>query len=203
MNIHRDFKLNNELYYVVLRMVQLRDLYKKTGKGTQIQSVKYRGKELSTVKELTDLVLSECSIDKAKHIAESIGYVRKKYIDNSKVVSKIDITLNNKNCSIRCLNYTDRALVNHSHRRKYEAVCSYIGESILPLDRMINDYWICRKLGVFNEDCYSYSSLNPFLEHKEYLNKLLTFMAFNTFDYEKAGKDGFIAERIINIIDLI
>ena len=203
MNIHRDFKLNNELYYVVLRMVQLRDSYKKTGKGTQIQSVKYRGKELGTAKELTGLVLSECDINVVKRIAESIGYVRKKYIDNSQVVSKIDITLNNKDCSIRCLNYTDRALVNHSHRRKYEAVCNYIGESIKPLDKMINDYWICRKLGVFNEDCYSYTSLNPFLEHKEYLNKLLTFMAFTTFDYNKAGEDGFIAERIVNIIDYI
>ena len=69
MNIHRDFKLNNELYYVVLRMVQLRDSYKKTGKGTQIQSVKYRGKELGTAKELTGLVLSECDINVVKRIA--------------------------------------------------------------------------------------------------------------------------------------
>ena len=68
---------------------------------------------------------------------------------------------------------------------------------------MISDYWICRRLGVFNEDCYSYSSLNPFLEQKDYLNKLLTFMAFNTFDYEKTGEEGFIAERIVNIIDYI
>ena len=203
MAIHRDFKLNNELYYVVLRMVQLRDSYNKTGNGAHIFSVKYRGQELGTTEELTDLALSECDIDKAKRISESIGYVRKKYIDNSKIVSKVDITLNNKHTSIRCLNYTDRALVNHSHRRKYEAVCNYIGESIKPLDKMISDYWICRRLGVFNEDCYSYSSLNPFLEQKDYLNRLLTFMAFNTFDYEKTGEEGFIAERIVNIIDYI
>ena len=203
MAVHRDFKLNNELYYVVLRMVQLRDSFNKTGMGTNVFSVKYRGQELGTTDELAELVLSECDVDKARRIAESIGYVRKKYIDNSNVVSKVDITLNNKHTSIRCLNYTDRALVNHSHRRKYEAVCNYIGESIKPLDNIISDYWTCRKLGVFNEDCYSYSSLNPFLEQKEYLSKLLTFMAFNTFDYDKAGEGGFIAERIVNIIDYI
>lgn len=203
MAIHRDFKLNNELYYVVLRIVQLRDSYTKTGKGMHVLSVKYRGKELGTNEELSRLDLSECDADKARLIAESIGYVRKKYADNSKVVSKIDLTLNNKHCSIRCLNYTDRALVNHSHRRKYEAVCNFIGEPVKPLDKMVSDYWICRKLGVFNEDCYSYTSLNPFLEHKEYLGRLLTFMAFNTFDYDKAGKEGFVAERIVNIIDYV
>ena len=69
MNIHRDFKLNNELYYVVLRMVQLRDSYKKTGKGTQIQSVKYRGKELGTAKEL--LVNTD---DKIREVSAKSGF---------------------------------------------------------------------------------------------------------------------------------
>lgn len=203
MSDHRDYKLKNELYYVVLRMVQLRDSYKQTGKGPQIFSVKYREKELDTSSELAGLVLSECDVEDAKRIAESIGYVRIKNVDNTNLASKIDITLNNKHCTIRCLSYTDRALVNHSHRRKYEAVCNYIGASIAPLDKMITNYWICRNLGVFNEDCYSYSSLNPFLEHKEYLNRLLTFMAFNTINYDKVGEKEFIAERIVNIIDFV
>ena len=203
MSDHRDYKLKNELYYVVLRMVQLRDSYKQTGKGPQIFSVKYREKELDTSSELAGLVLSECDVEDAKRIAESIGYVRIKNVDNTNLASKIDITLNNKHCTIRCLSYTDRALVNHSHRRKYEAVCNYIGVSMAPLDKMITNYWICRNLGVFNEDCYSYSSLNPFLEHKEYLNRLLTFMAFNTINYDKVGEKEFIAERIVNIIDFV
>ena len=95
MAIHRDFKLNNELYYVVLRMVQLRDSYNKTGNGAHIFSVKYRGQELGTTEELTDLALSECDIDKAKRIAESIGYVRKKYIDNSKIVRLTSLSTTN------------------------------------------------------------------------------------------------------------
>ena len=33
MEQHRDYKLQNELYYVILRLVQLRDLYKKDGKS--------------------------------------------------------------------------------------------------------------------------------------------------------------------------
>ena len=123
MSDHRDYKLKNELYYVVLRMVQLRDSYKQTGKDPQIFSVKYREKELDTSSELAGLVLSECDVEDAKRIAESIGYVRIKNVDNTNLASKIDITLNNKHCTVRCLSYTDRALVNHSHRRKYEAVC--------------------------------------------------------------------------------
>ena len=203
MGKHRDYKLKNELYFVVLRMVQLRDEYKKTGKGLGIYSVKYRGKELASNASLMDVDLSECDTNAAKEMAESIGYERRKCVDNSKIVSKIDITLNGKNCSIRCLNYTDRALVNHSHRRKYEAVCNHIGESIEPLDTMVNDYWTCRTLGLFNEDCYSYSSLNPFLDYKEYLSKVLTFMAFNTLDFDKAGESGFVVEKIDNIIDYV
>lgn len=203
MSIHRDSKLKNELYYVVLRLVQLRDSYRKTGTGKTIMSVKYRGTELSSCDALDDMNLSECDSETAQKLADSIGYVRKKYIEGTRIVSKVDITLNGKDCIIRCLDHTDKALVNHSHRRKYEAVCNYIGEPIEPLDKMVDDYWTSRMLGVFNEDCYYYSSLNPFLDHKEYLDKLLTFMAFNTFDFDKAGEEGFVAERIVQIIDYV
>lgn len=203
MEQHRDYKLQNELYYVILRLVQLRDCYNRSGKGLTISSVKYRGIELKSLDQLSGLDLAHTDLHTAKTIAERIGYIRKKCVDESKIVSKIDITLNNKNCSVRCLDYTDRALVNHSHRRKYEAVCDYIGLSIVPLDKMVRDYWTCRKLGIFNEDCYPYSSLNPFLDQKDYLGELLTFMAFNTFDFENAGNENFIAERIDQIIDYV
>lgn len=203
MEQHRDYKLQNELYYVILRLVQLRDLYKKDGSGLSIISVKYHGFELGTSAQLDGLNLAYTDLQMAKSIAEQIGYVRKRCLEGSNIVSKIDIILNNKSCSIRCLDYTDRALVNHSHRRKYESVCKFIGLPIEPLDKMVRDYWTCRKLGVFNEDCYPYSSLNPFLEHKDYLGELLTFMAFNTFDFENAGNSGFIVERVDQIIDYV
>ena len=65
MGKHRDYKLKNELYFVVLRMVQLRDEYKKTGKGLGIYSVKYRGKELASNASLMDVDLSECDTNAA------------------------------------------------------------------------------------------------------------------------------------------
>lgn len=201
--IHRDYNLQHEVPYVVLRLVQMRDRYLSTHTGEAVDSVAYRGVELATMPSLKDINLSTLSIEEALNWCHRIGYVRKRNA-RPQVVSKVDITVNGKNYSIRCLNFIDRPLINHSHRRKFEAVCKRIELSISPLDKMIEDYWTCRNWGVFNEDCHPYSSLNPFLDHKAYLKKLFSFMVFHSFDYSvEYNKDEFIAETIDNILDYV
>ena len=200
-SIHRDYMLNNELHYVVLRMVQLRDSYLDSKSGMRIYSVKYRGVELKKLPPVKE-DLFNLSAKKAIELCAGIGYVHARNLPGSQIVSKIDLTVNGKNYSIRCMNYTDRALVNHSHRRKYEAVCNRLGIGIEELDEIIFQYWTCRDLEVFNEDCFPYSSLNPFLEHKDYLDKLLSYMAFRTLDFSKPyNSDDFVAEEIDKILD--
>ena len=193
--LHRDYILNNELHYAVLRLVQLRDASTRSG----IDSVKYKGEELKSDERLSSMMLADCSVEEVKDMARSIGYERPKNVPGN--ASKIDIMVNGINCCLRCMTHTDRALVNHSSRRKFEAVCQYLNLPVEPLDTMVRDYWIARQLKTFNEDCYYYTTLNPFLDYKDYLRKILSFMAFKTLDYKKAGTPHFVVESVDQIID--
>lgn len=198
MQEHRDAELTSEIYIVVLRLVQLRDHYAKFSSGLPIRSVKYQGVELGTSAEVLNANLSTISFEEAKSIGLRIGF------KGSIRGHKKDITIDGKDYAIRCLNFTDRALINHSHRRKYEAVCKRLNLDISELDSMIDEYWTRRNLGAFNEDCYYYSDLNPFLPHKKFLKELLTYMAFNSFDYYKDPlSNDFVKDSIDRILDYV
>ena len=133
MNKHRDAKLAEEIYYVVLRLLQLRNIYATTKSGLKISSVKFQGKELGWFPCLAHLDLKEIKSDLAKSLAQSLGFTG---ITRGR---KSDITINNENYGIRCLNFTDRPLVNHSDRRKYESVCIKLGLDISELDEIIKN----------------------------------------------------------------
>jgi len=198
MQEHRDAELTSEIYIVVLRLVQLRDCYAKSSSGLQITSVKYKGVELGSSDKVDNADLSAISYEKAKSLGLRIGF------KGSVRGQKCDITIDGKDYAIRCLNYTDRALINHSHRRKYEAVCKRLNLDISELDEMIQEYWTRRSLGAFNEDCYFYSDLNPFLSHRDYLKELLTYMAFNSFDYNKDPlSNEFVKDSVDRILDYV
>ena len=194
MERHRDAKLHEEIYFVVLRLLQLRDAYAKNKSGLKISSVKYQGKELGWDSKLANLKLENLDAQEAIRIGMSLGFM------GSIRGRKTDITINNVNYGIRCLNYTNRPLVNHSDRRKYEYICQKLGLDITILDNIIKEYWLRRKLGIFNEDCYYYSDLNPFLPYKDFLRELLTYMAFNSFNYTKTpDSNKFKSSNIRNI----
>lgn len=198
MDRHRDAKLAEEIYYVVLRLLQLRNIYATTKSGRKISSVKWKGKELGWNPVLANFNLKEVNPKEAEKIAQSLGFMG---IQRGK---KSDITINNENFGVRCLNYTDRPLVNHSDRRKYESVCIKLGLDISELDEIIKEYWLRRNLGIFNEDCFYYSDLNPFLPHKQFLKELLTFMAFNSLNYKKSPNSSeFISDSIQKILDYV
>lgn len=196
MERHRDAKLHEEIYFVVLRLLQLRDAYAKNKSGLKISSVKYQGKELGWDSKLANLKLENLDAQEAIRIGMSLGFM------GSIRGRKTDITINNVNYGIRCLNYTNRPLVNHSDRRKYEYICQKLGLDITILDNIIKEYWLRRKLGIFNEDCYYYSDLNPFLPYKDFLRELLTYMAFNSFNYTKTPDSSeFVIDSITQILD--
>lgn len=198
MNKHRDAKLAVEIYIVVLRLLQLRNTYKTARIGLKISSVKYQGVELGWNSTLATLDLKTINVKDAIELAGSLGF------KGSKRGKKNDITINNINFGIRCLNYTDRPLVNHSNRRKYQKVCERLGLDITILDNILKEYWLRRRLGIFNEDCSYISDLNPFLCQKQFLNELLTYMAFNSFNYnEPSDSDEFISDSINQILDYV
>ena len=190
---HRDFILGNEIQFVILRLIQLRDT-----KKFNIQSVKSGDVELRSVPNIKDIDIRSLSKEEAKLLCNKIGYIP------AKRGHKCDIVINGKRCGIRCLNYTDRALVNHTTRPKYEKICQYLGISISELDEAVDKYIQRRRIGIFNEDCFYQSEANPFIPHKDFLFKLLTCMAFNSFNYDKNIDDkDFITDSIDIILDFI
>ena len=189
--------LELEAKLLVLRLLQLRD-----SKKTQITSVKQGHKELLSPKNLERLNLSQISITEINKLSSSIGYVFSSRIKgHSQVYSKVNVEINGKRYGIRCFDHTERPLINHSTREKYEKLCKKSGVSINGLDAAVASYWECRKAGVFNEDCIYTSPLNPFLEIKEDLRKLLTYVAFHAYninteynnpEFELEKLDGYI-----------
>ena len=190
---HRDIKLADEINTIVLRLVQLRDT-----RQHNIHSVKCDHCELGTLPNIATLDIGKLSVYEKRRLCKTIGYVA------APRTYKCDIVINDKRYAVRCMNYTDRALVNHSTRPKYEKVCQWLGLSIADLDLAVTKYIERRKLGVFNEDCFYQSTLNPFIAHREYLKKLLTAMAFNSFNYNKEYNEvGFVKDSVDYILDFI
>ena len=190
---HRDYKLAEEINTLVLRLVQLRDTHQHN-----IRSVKCEDYELDTLPNISGLDIGKLSIQEKKSLCKHIGYKA------AKRTYKCDIVINGERYAIRCLNYTDRPLVNHSTRPKFEKVCQWLNLPIADLDLAVTKYIERRKLGLFNEDCYYQSTLNPFVAHRNYLKKLLTAMAFNSFNFEKEYYDKeFVKDSVAHILDFI
>ena len=190
---HRDYKLAEEINTLILRLVQLRDTHRQN-----IKSVKCDNRELGTLSNIAKLDIGKLSVNDKRKLCKQIGYIP------APRTYKCDVVIDGKRYAIRCMNYTDRALVNHSTRPKYEKVCKWLGLSIADLDLAVSKYIERRKLGIFNEDCFYQSTLNPFIAHRGYLKKLLTAMAFNSFNFNKEyNEEGFVKDSVDYILDFI
>lgn len=190
---HRDYQLTQEVKTIVLKLAQLRD----TGKDI-VHSVVCNGRELGKLADIASLNIGQLSVLEKERLCQSIGY------STAPRGRKCDIVINGKRTAIRCMNYTDKPLINHSIRPKYEKVCNKLGLNIEELDFIIDRYIERRKNGFFNEDCYYYSTLNPFIPHKQFLKELLTYMAFHSFNFNKDFNDPqFITDNVDYIMDFV
>ena len=80
--------------------------------------------------------------------------------------------------SIKSLEKSPPALVNHTARPGWERVCGVINEPIDKLDEIIDKYWSLRNDGIINEDIINSDINSPFKENKEYLSKILNYFLF-------------------------
>lgn len=173
--------LDLESRLLVFRLLQLRD-----SPGSNIKSLKFDNIELKKCSELISVDLSLLSVDDINRFARKIGYTFTCKVNGwGQITSKINIEINGKKLGIRCFDHTERPLINHSSREKYEKLCKKSGVDIKELDRAVDSYWECREARIFNEDCIYTSPLNPFIDIKESLRKLLTYIAFHTYNIKK------------------
>lgn len=177
--------LSLEARLLVLRLLQLRDF-----ENRNITSVKFNGKELPTLESLKGIDLSFLSIHDILNYTSSIGYdFSCRMSENTRVTSKVNIEINGNKYGIRCFDHTERPLINHSTRDKFEKLCKRACVPIEELDDAVDFYWQCREAGLFNEDCIYTTPLNPFIEKKDVLRKLLTYIAFHSYDITKEYDD--------------
>jgi len=195
---NRQDLLEIEAKLLVLRLIQLRDYSK-----TNIISVKQDGSELPKLKQLKNKNLAAISVEEIERLSVLIGYhFTCKVSGHAQVFSKVNIEINNKKYGIRCFDHTERPLINHSTRDKFEKLCKKANVAIKGLDDAVDFYWECRQAGIFNEDCIYTSPLNPFLEIREDLRKLLTYIAFHSYDIRKDIDDpSFEVEKLDGYID--
>lgn len=195
---NRQDVLELEAKLLILRLLQLRDCRK-----TSLLSVKQDGKELCSPEELKGIDLSEISIETINSLTAKAGYnFTCRIAGHSQVFSKVNVEINGMKYGIRCFDHTERPLINHSTRDKYEKLCKKAGVSIRGLDSAVDSYWECREAGIFNEDCIYTSPLNPFLDIKDDLQKLLTYIAFHSYNITKDYDDpSFELEKLDGYID--
>ena len=170
----KKFDLEDSICRIILRFLQLKSEGLRVDLGfglEQIKSVSFNGVELSYIGDIRKVDISKISSEEASKACFNAGYRQIFHC-------KTDITINGHNILIRSQNNTDRPLINHSTRDKYLDACQKEGLSIRPLDKMVEDYWQKRSLGIINEDISNLDALSPFREHKDYLKPILTRLFF-------------------------
>lgn len=196
---NRQDVLEIEARLLVLRLLQLRDF-----EGKIIKSVRQNSVELPKLPELQDVVLSELSIERIYELSALAGYSFSFRIVGTNISSKVNIEVNGNKYGIRCFDHTERPLINHSTREKFNRLCNKASVNIKVLDNAVDRYWECREAGVFNEDCAYNTPLNPFLEIKKDMRALLTYIAFHSYDIKKQENDpNFELEKIDGYIDYV
>ena len=193
---NRQDLLELEAKLLVLRLIQLRDYGK-----TNITSIKQGGIELPKLRQLRNKNLAETSVEEIERLSNLARYnFTCKVSGHTQVFSKVNIVINGQKYGIRCFDHTERPLINHSTREKFEKLCKKAKVDIKGLDDAVDFYWECRQAGIFNEDCIYTSPLNPFLEIKEDLRKLLTYVAFHSYDIRKDIDDPSFEVRSTSLI---
>ncbi len=91
--------------------------------------------------------------------------------------SKSDVLINGIGISLKCSAASPSAIVNHTHRKGFEFVCSNIGSSISVLDLMVDRYWELRSTGKIKEDTHVVDPLFPFND-KNYFIPIVKYFLF-------------------------
>lgn len=101
--------------------------------------------------------------------------------------SKSDVYINGKGFSIKSYDGSPPAIVNHTNRIGWEFVAQQIGASMIPLDKLVNDYWNKRVSGVIKEDVHNSNINSPFSSHFQILEPFLNYFCFDGSGSKKSN----------------
>ncbi len=159
----------------------------------RITSVGYAGREYGALPTGIDInSLKSRTNDELDNLSRRAG------ITKAGASLKADIYINMIPYSLKSTRSAPPAIVNHTARPGFEAVCIRINTDILQLDEMVEQYWELRNVQEIGEDIINRNPVSPFRAHKEYLRNILNYFLFTG---TARGNSAHPAEYIININD--
>ena len=102
----------------------------------------------------------------------------KEIVPKAPTSCKADISINDKAYSLKYAGGARSALVNHTNRKGFKRVIEKIGADIKPLDKIVNEYWEKRQLGVISEDVKNSDPNSAFKDSQEYFEPILKYFLF-------------------------
>jgi hypothetical protein len=111
---------------------------------------------------------------------------------------KADTKINYEPISLKSLNGSPPALVNHTTRPGFEFAGRHGGGKIEQLDNIIERYWDLRLTGSIGEDVHNSELTSPFYKNKEVLKPFLNYFLFKG---SGAGLSRLQANRILSFSD--
>lgn len=91
---------------------------------------------------------------------------------------KADVFINGKGFSVKSLQASPPALVNHTPRKGWCRIADELGIDISSLDQLVDEYWEKRERGIITEDVRNENPQSPFRNHKEILRPYLEYFLF-------------------------
>lgn len=177
--------LKNELPLVITKLLKLKEQGGKVSTGNvsfKIRTISFLGHNFNRVH-----VPSHLLKDNSKSAASFISAIG--YPSVSKNL-RWNVEINGKRVQIRSMSDNTRALINHTNREKFSVICEKAGVGIQVLDNIISKYWELRTLGIIKEDVHMDDENCPFRHNRKVLEKLFTWIAFNSLTDVKKITNG-------------
>lgn len=169
----REDILRGDLPIVLVKLLELRKHIVKTGNHEfKINSLSFLGHDFMRAKNVPRLEVADYN--------QCIRYLKVINYPHSSKNLRWNIEINGKRVQIRSLSDNTRALINHTNRAKFCTICQRAGVDIKELDDIVDRYWELRTLGIISEDVSMDDENCPFRNHRKELEKLFTWIAFNS-----------------------
>jgi len=99
-------------------------------------------------------------------------------IQKSNPGDKADVKINKISYSLKCVGFSNPAIVNHTNRDGWLKIAERKEFNIEELDKIIDQYWILRERKKIKEDCSNKNQLSPFKDKIKILKPFLDYFLF-------------------------
>ena len=99
-------------------------------------------------------------------------------IQKSNPGDKADVKINKIAYSLKCIGFSNPAIVNHTNRYGWLKIAERKKFNIEELDKIIDEYWVLREEKKIKEDCSNKNQYSPFKDKIKVLKPFLDYFLF-------------------------